>query len=133
MYKPYPPAASAVPTCRYPNCYRPVTRDERTLELSEYCSLEHMRDAVQHLGFPLCPACNRCPRRTDSKFLQGELLQLGQQQKHQQRYQERQHWQSLTMGPPEMVRNVNAVASSNATRGSVPYPHGSWYSWRYQQ
>lgn len=106
------------------------------------------RDAVQRLGFPLCPACNRCPRRTDSKFcgslcemwtvkrdlemeVREELLQLGQQQEHQQRYQERQNWQSPTMGPPEMVPNVNAVASSNATRGAVSYPHRS--SWRYQQ
>lgn len=39
-------AAPTIPTCRYPNCHRPVTRDEITHELTEYCSPEHMRFVV---------------------------------------------------------------------------------------
>ena len=32
--------------CRYPNCHRPVSRDQETQELTEYCSLYHMRFVV---------------------------------------------------------------------------------------
>ena len=32
--------------CRYPNCHHPAARDEGTQELTEYCSLEHMRFVV---------------------------------------------------------------------------------------
>ncbi|KAF8496492.1 hypothetical protein F5888DRAFT_391055 [Russula emetica] len=39
-------AAPTIPTCRCPNCHRPVTRDEKTHELTEYCSPEHMRFVV---------------------------------------------------------------------------------------
>jgi hypothetical protein len=63
----HPPAGAAamVPTCRHPNCRHPVSRDERTQELTEYCSLDHMRFVS-----PVCTApravcfffffCSRC-------------------------------------------------------------------------
>ena len=43
---PLAPPAPPVPICRYPNCLRPVDRDERTRELTEFCSLDHMRFVV---------------------------------------------------------------------------------------
>ncbi|KAI0296469.1 hypothetical protein BC826DRAFT_1185038 [Russula brevipes] len=55
------------PICRLPDCHSPVTIDERTRELSEYCSLEHMRDDVRR-GVPLCPACEKCPRRVTGLY-----------------------------------------------------------------
>jgi hypothetical protein len=93
-------------------------------------------DAVGRLGYPVCPACKRCPRRSDSKFCgvlcevwaiqqhwqqqqQQQQLQAQQhrQQEHHQRHhhQQRQHWQSPTMGPPPTV----PVTWSNAARGTV--------------
>jgi hypothetical protein len=52
-------AAPITPTCCYPNCLRPVTRDERTHELTEYCSPEHMRFVVLVLqGSPR--SCSLC-------------------------------------------------------------------------
>jgi len=142
-------AAPTVPTCRYLNCHRPVTRDEKTHELTEYCSPEHMRDAVQRLGYPVCPACNRCPRRSDSMFC-GSLcdewaIQQQRQQQHQQQLQsqqrqqqehyqghqqQRQHWQSPTMGPSPMVPNPSAV---NAARGTLFPKNGIWKQVRFQQ
>ena len=56
------PTAAAVPTlptCRYPNCGRPVTRDEVSHELTEYCSPEHMRFVVLVLQGPPC-SCSWC-------------------------------------------------------------------------
>ncbi|KAH9962990.1 hypothetical protein BC827DRAFT_1196309 [Russula dissimulans] len=137
----HPTATSTVPICRYPNCYYPVTMDERTNELSEYCSGEHMRAAVD-LGFPMCPACNTCPRRANSQFcgsvceiwiaqqeqrLQQERQQR-QQQERQQQHQQYQQWQSSTFGSPSMVPNADPVTWSNAARGSVAQNNGSRYS-----
>lgn len=169
-------AAPTIPTCRYLNCHRPVTTDEITHEFTEYCSPEHMRfvivvcrahpvralgaelnpsglpsDAVQRLGYPVCPACNRCPRRSDSMFC-GSLCdewamqqqqqqqhqhqqqlqsQQRQQQEHYQRHQEqRQHWQSPTMGPPPTVPNPSAV---NPARGSAFLKKGIRKQVRFQQ
>lgn len=148
-------AAPTTPTCRYLNCHRPVTRDERTHELTEYCSPEHMRDAVQRLGYPVCPACNRCPRRTDRKFCgslceewamqQQQQRQRQQQNLHQQQLQsqqrqqqvhyqrqqqQRQHWQLPTMGPPPTVPNPGVVI---AARGSIFPKNGIWKQVRFQQ
>ncbi|KAI0296468.1 hypothetical protein BC826DRAFT_1005299 [Russula brevipes] len=55
------------PSCRYPNCFLPVIRDERTHELTEYCGLEHMRDDIRR-GVLLCLACDRYPRRTGGDY-----------------------------------------------------------------
>jgi len=145
----HPMAAPTAPTCRYPNCHRTVTRDERTQEVTEYCGLEHMRDAVR-LGFALCPACKKCPRRTNSEFCgslcqawaihQGQQLQLQktqphQQQDHHQRHPQRHNWQSPTVGSPSTVSNTGAVTWSNAARGSTSSNNASRSSLqgRYQQ
>ena len=52
-------AAPTIPNCRYLNCHRPVTRDEKTHELTEYCSPEHMRFVVLFLQGPPC-SCSCC-------------------------------------------------------------------------
>jgi len=39
----FPSATPTVPTCRYSNCHRPVTKDMNTHELIEYCGKEHMQ------------------------------------------------------------------------------------------
>ena len=171
--------APTIPTCRYPNCPRPVTMDERARELTEYCSPEHMRfvvlflqgppcsgsllvlnltrrvfpsDAVQRFGYPVCPACNRCPRRSDSNFCgslceewamqqqrqqqhQHQQQQYQQQEHRQQLQQQRQHWQSSTMGPgpPPMVPNPNAITWTNAARGAAFPKKGIWKQVRFEQ
>ncbi|KAF8483292.1 hypothetical protein DFH94DRAFT_303404 [Russula ochroleuca] len=153
-------AAPTVPTCRIPNCHRPVGRDEKTHELTEFCSLEHMCDAARS-GFPLCPACERCPRRSDNKFcgsrceewavqkhrqqqqqqqqqqqLQSQELRQRQQQEHHQRHQHPQHWQSSTMVPPSTAPSHSAgITWSDATRGSPSANNGNQDNWqgRYPQ
>jgi len=147
--QPHPTAPSTVPICRYPNCHYPVTMDEKTRELGEYCSGEHMRGALD-LGFPVCPACKKCPRRVDSQFcgslceawvaqrqqqFQQQQQQQRQQQEHQQRHQQHQHWHSSALGSPSMVPDAGTVTWSNAARGSAAPNNGSRYSWqgRYQQ
>ena len=115
-------------------------------------------DAVQRLGYPVCPACNRCPRRSDSMFCgslcdewamqqQQQRQQQQQQQQHhhqqlqsqqrqqpehyQRQQQQLQHWQSPTMGPAfPMVPNPGAV---NAARGSLFPKNGIWKQVRFQQ
>ncbi|KAI0289509.1 hypothetical protein BC826DRAFT_606549 [Russula brevipes] len=59
--------ADRVPKCRYPGCSYTVTVDQRTHELSEYCSRDHMQSDVRR-GVPLCPACKRCPRRLTTLY-----------------------------------------------------------------
>jgi hypothetical protein len=110
-------------------------------------------DAVQRLGYPMCPACNRCPRRSDSMFC-GSLCeewamqqqqqrqqqhqhqqqlqsQQPQQREHYQRHQQQsQHWQSPTMGPSPTVPNPSAVT---AVRGSAFPKNGIWKQVRFQQ
>ena len=50
-----------IPNCRYPNCGRPVTRDEVSHELTEYCSPGHMRFVVLVLQGPPCScSCQWC-------------------------------------------------------------------------
>jgi len=158
----HPTVTSTVPICRYPNCRYPATMDERTRELSEYCSGEHMRfvvivhssdrvlvlniawwgiRAALDLGFPVCPACKTCPRRTDSEFCglpcESWVAQQEQrqQQERQERHQQHRHWQPSTLGSSSMVPNSGPVTWSNAARGSAAPNSGSRYSWqgRYQQ
>jgi len=108
-------------------------------------------DAVQRLGYPVCPACNRCPRRSDSMFCgslceewamqqqrqqqhqhqQQSQLQQRQQQEHYQRLQQQQQpWQSPAMGPFSTVPNP---IRSDAARGSVFSKKGIWKQVRFQQ
>jgi hypothetical protein len=108
-------------------------------------------DAVQRLGYPMCPACNRCPRRSDSMFcgsLCGEWAmqqqqqrqqqhqqqlqsQQRQQQEHHQRHQQpRQHWESPTMGPSPTDPTPSVVT---AARGSFSPKNGIWKQVRFQQ
>jgi hypothetical protein len=172
--QPLPSATPTPPLCRYPNCHSPVTWDKRTYEYAEYCGVEHMRfvivladslsrsdaesspvpgyprDAVQHLGVPLCSACGKYPRRTNSKFCgslcetwalqRGHQMPLsqeprGQQEHHHwhQQHQQRQHWQPPpTVGSQYNVSNVGAVTGtwSNAPRGSAPPNNGSQHNWQ---
>jgi len=142
----------AVPACRHPNCGLPVTRDERTQELSEYCSLDHMRDAVQRLGYPVCPACRQCLRRSDSGFCgslceewavqqQRQQLQLQQlqsqellqrhQQEHQQRHLQRQHWQPSAV--PNNLPNSGTITWNNAARSTNNGVRDTSWLGRYQQ
>lgn len=113
-------------------------------------------DAVQRLGYPVCPACDRCPRRSDSKFCgslceewamqqqrqqqhqhqhqqQLQSQQRQQEEHHQRQQQQPQHWQSPTMGPPPMVPNHSAITRNNTTRGSTSRKNGIWKQVRFQQ
>lgn len=108
-------------------------------------------DAVQRLGYPVCPACNRCPSRSDSIFCgslceewamqqqrqqqhqhqqQSQSQQRQQQEHYQLHQQQRQHWQSPTMGPSPTVPNPSAV---NAARGTLFPKNGIWKQVRFQQ
>ena len=109
-------------------------------------------DAVQRFDYPECPACRRCPRRSDSRFcgsrceewalqqqqrqqlqlqqLQSQELQQRQLLGYQQRYPQRQHWQPLAV--PNNTPNSGAIAWSNATRSAN---NGVWdtnWQGRYQ-
>ena len=105
--QPFPSAAPTVPTCRYSNCHRSVTKDMNTHELSEYCSKEHMQFVTffsRHgralmlnfirwvfredllRGVPACLACRRCPRRITSYYCGSscEKWEMERQRRHQQ-------------------------------------------------
>jgi hypothetical protein len=79
----------AGPPCRYPNCHRPAARDGGTHELTEYCSLDHMRDDLRR-GVPPCPACNKCPRRLNGNYCGSSCerwdMERRQQPQRQQSY-----------------------------------------------
>ncbi|KAF8476733.1 hypothetical protein DFH94DRAFT_757892 [Russula ochroleuca] len=72
--------------CRYPNCHRPAVRDGETQELTEYCSLEHMREDIRR-GVPLCSVCNRRPRRINSNYC-GSSCERWDIQRQQPRHQQ---------------------------------------------
>ncbi|KAI9509308.1 hypothetical protein F5148DRAFT_1148393 [Russula earlei] len=94
-----------------------------------------IRDAVERLGFPVCPACGNCPSRTDSEFC-GLLCQMWAEQRREEQElqeerrrrshpQDRQHqrpghqpypkWQSsTTLAPSGMLPNPSPVSWSNA-------------------
>ncbi|KAH9991244.1 hypothetical protein BJV77DRAFT_1008356 [Russula vinacea] len=73
--------------CRYPNCHRPVARDVETQEITEYCSVEHMREDLRR-GIPRCPVCNGRPRRINGNYC-GSNCEMwdAQHQQPQRRHQ----------------------------------------------
>ena len=91
---------------------------------------------MQRLGVPLCLACGKYPRRTNSKFCgslceawavqREQQLQLRQEPHPQQEYQQwhqqnqpHQHVQPSSMGSPSVLPNPGAVTWSNAARTSA--------------
>ncbi|KAI0280206.1 hypothetical protein BGY98DRAFT_1095677 [Russula aff. rugulosa BPL654] len=130
------PTAPTIPTCRYPNCPRPVTMDERARELTEYCSPEHMRFVVLFLqGPPSFWLPQWAMQQQRQQQHQHQQQQHQQQEHHQQLQQQRQHWQSSTMGPgpPPMVPNPNAITWTNAARGAAFPKKGIWKQVRFEQ
>ncbi|KAH9991243.1 hypothetical protein BJV77DRAFT_545453 [Russula vinacea] len=100
--------------CRYPNCHHPAARDEGTQELTEYCSLEHMRDDLRR-GVPPCPACNRCPRRISGNYC-GSSCERWDTQRQQQPQHQRYY-------PPSGVRPHLLVPSSGNVIWNIPTGH----------
>ncbi|KAI0289510.1 hypothetical protein BC826DRAFT_1187772 [Russula brevipes] len=92
--------AHHVPMCRYTGCNRNVMVDGRTRELSEYCSLEHMRNDIQH-GVSLCLACQRYPRRATSFYCGSSCEWAAQRQRprQQEANQQQQQQQQLPQLP----------------------------------
>lgn len=104
-------AAHADPICRLTNCPNSVIRDEATQELTEYCSLDHMQFVialrvcrslvlntalwlsreVKRRGAPLCPACNKCPRRLDGRYCGSSCEKHDRERQRQPRQQQQQH------------------------------------------
>ncbi|KAF8496491.1 hypothetical protein F5888DRAFT_390904 [Russula emetica] len=102
------------PICRLSNCRNPAIRDGATQELTEYCSLDHMQEDTRH-GAPLCPACNKCPRRINGRYC-GSSCEKYDKERMQQPHQQQQHYPR----PPAGVRPTPSPSPGNVTWGSAP-------------
>jgi hypothetical protein len=65
---PVRPASHRNPLCRFPRCNNPVFFDTRVNEYREWCSDQHMRDAIAYKVEKLCNTCQRFPRRNGVRY-----------------------------------------------------------------
>jgi len=59
--------------CRFAGCFKQTFFDRRVNELREWCSDQHMIDAITSGMERRCKQCNVWPRRYGSKFCSGAV------------------------------------------------------------